>query len=920
MADRVVKVTLLAEIAKYVGDISKAQQATQQLASETSKASKAEKIAAQDAAKSAQIRKQSMETVAKVAIGVGGAITAVGLAALKTGIQYNTLQQTTRAALKTLLGSAQAANAQMDKLDAFARTSPFSKQVFITAQQQLIGFGMEAKKVIPTLDAVQNAVAATGGSSQQLSEITFVLAQIQAAGKITATDLMQLGQRGIDAATLIGSQMGKTGAQIRQDITAGSLSASDALDALTKGMAERFAGAAANVKQTFSGAMDRVKAAWRDFSSVLAEPLVGKNGGGALVDLLNWTADVMRAFIALPEPVKLTASAIAGVTGAILLAGGTAVLAVPKIVAFRVALETLKTQSPLAASAIGQVSSAMRALPYIGFIAGLAAASGQLADVTLEATGARKTLDGLNDSFGELGTKKTIDDALGFSGSTLLKNATSFGWISDVNNQASGLLDTLKGWNVVGRLIGGSTGEFRHNLEELDKTMAGMVAKGDTKSAAEAFTYLASKTDGSKESLNKLKAMFPEYAKAQKDAAQSTKDLGDNTADTAAKQDDAGHAASRYSAALGGVNEMTEEAVKTQQKWIEQVAGSSAAFIDIQSAYDGLVEANKKTAESTAKATKSGKDSWEDFYDGSSVSIDKWIKVLQGQVAAQANWQTNMTKLAGRVSEDTLTELAKLGPKGAPLVAQLVNASDAELAKLDSVTKQRSEQATGTFATTLDQAKPIIAAAAAQLGKKGADEIAEKLGSGAMSIEQVIKKYNLKLKETKLFIWADTSHASSAVDTFIRHQNGRTITIRVRADGISTLQNSVSRMVATSRAGGGPVPGTPSHTDNTLIYAASGEFITRTAQAQKPGNRRVLEWMNAGGDFGGGYANGGFVQPRYASNTTAPVVNVAAPSLEGAVITGRMRLDPDGFVTLIDGRISAAMPSAVSVTSQFGSH
>ncbi|MUP49136.1 hypothetical protein C3L57_08060, partial [Veillonellaceae bacterium M2-8] len=99
---------------------------------------------------------------------------------------------------------------------------------------------MDAKKVIPVLDAIQNAVAATGGSSQQLGEITYVLAQIQAAGKITATDLMQLGQRGVDAATLIGSQMGKTGSEIRRDITNGTLSASDALDALTKGMQAKF--------------------------------------------------------------------------------------------------------------------------------------------------------------------------------------------------------------------------------------------------------------------------------------------------------------------------------------------------------------------------------------------------------------------------------------------------------------------------------------------------------------------------------------------------------------------------------------------------------------------------------------------------------------------------------------------------------
>ncbi|MDK6646186.1 tape measure protein, partial [Actinotignum timonense] len=106
---------------------------------------------------------------------------------------------------------------------------PFSKGAFIQGQQQLLAFGMEAKKVVPTLKAIQDAVAAAGGSSQQLSDVTFVLAQIQAAGKITGQDLMQLGQRGINAAELIGSQMGKTGAQIRQEISNGSLDATKAI-------------------------------------------------------------------------------------------------------------------------------------------------------------------------------------------------------------------------------------------------------------------------------------------------------------------------------------------------------------------------------------------------------------------------------------------------------------------------------------------------------------------------------------------------------------------------------------------------------------------------------------------------------------------------------------------------------------------
>jgi len=106
------------------------------------------------------------------------AATALNLAVAKTGIDYNTLQQKSRAALTTILGGAQQANEQMDKLDEFARTSPFSKAVFIDAQQQMLGFGIEAKKVIPYLNAINETVAATGPTAVALAGATMLLSMV----------------------------------------------------------------------------------------------------------------------------------------------------------------------------------------------------------------------------------------------------------------------------------------------------------------------------------------------------------------------------------------------------------------------------------------------------------------------------------------------------------------------------------------------------------------------------------------------------------------------------------------------------------------------------------------------------------------------------------------------------------------------
>lgn len=280
---------------------------------------------------SARLQASEWQTVSGSLLKVGAAQAAIGTAVAVTGANYNRLQQSSRAALSTLVGGAQQANAQMDKLDAFAKTSPFSKATFIQAQQQMLAFGIEAKKVVPYLDAVQNAVAAAGGNDTSLRGIVEIMAKIQSSAKITATDLMQFGNWGVDAAGLIGSAMGKTGAQIRTEITSGTLDAGTALDALAQGMQSKFGGAAANVKNTFDGAFDRVKAAWRDVTAEMMEPFVGKTGGGLFTDLLNATADLMRGFQKLPTPVKDFTGALGLAATTTTLAAGAAMKFIPHI-------------------------------------------------------------------------------------------------------------------------------------------------------------------------------------------------------------------------------------------------------------------------------------------------------------------------------------------------------------------------------------------------------------------------------------------------------------------------------------------------------------------------------------------------------------------------------------------------------------
>jgi tape measure domain-containing protein len=237
------------------------------------------------------------------AAGIGAtAMAGWATSAIATGAAYNVLQQTAGSALETLMGSAAAASAQMEELGEFARNSPFPRQLWIQAQQQLIGFGVAAEDVIPIFSALQDGVVAVGGSAQSIEEVVLILSKISSVGKVTAEDLNELGVRGINAAGLVGEAWGMTAAEVRDSISSGTVDAAGFIDTLMQQMQANYAGAAEGLRETWVGAFDRIKGATRDIGSIIAAPFIDPQGGGAAVDWANDVADALRVFEAQLGP------------------------------------------------------------------------------------------------------------------------------------------------------------------------------------------------------------------------------------------------------------------------------------------------------------------------------------------------------------------------------------------------------------------------------------------------------------------------------------------------------------------------------------------------------------------------------------------------------------------------------------------
>ncbi|TFC03637.1 phage tail tape measure protein [Cryobacterium mannosilyticum] len=542
----------------------------------------------------------------------------------------------------------------------------------------------------------------------------------------------------------------------------------------------------------------------------------GSSANDSLRGMVQTVSGLVDWYGGLNKEVQGTTLALGVGTAAVFLLSGTLLLGIPKVVAYRAALTTLRGEVGFVDKAAGGLKGTLGVLATVALTAWAAQTIGNLADMAREAAGVKQTVDSLTKSLDAVGTKKTVDVAVNAMGINQLSQLTDGGFFSDLTKGASESAEKLAVWNTSLSLAGVTTNLATSKMKALDQTMAKLVGEGKTQEAADLYAELASRTNGSSEALGRLDALLPGYQDAMSGANDSTADAADKT----------GLAAT----ATTTLAEATDAATKAHDDWIEAVAGSDASFINLVGGYDAVIEKNKAVAESTADSTEDSSDSWSDYYDGFEVNLGDYLAQLQSQVDAQSDWESNMVKLSGRVSQGVLDELAKLGPEGAPLVADLVNASDVELATAETLFAQRAATATGAFATTLSNSSVVIAAAAAQLGQGAADEITTKLSSGTATVEQILTDYGIKIDGFQPSINVETARATAKIAALYA-----LITKPGRVGGQGPL---LSLGDAFSQANGAVVS-----------YHANGSVSEHhTAQIERAGAMRVWAEPETGGE------------------------------------------------------------------------
>src|SRR5690625_1827293 len=468
-------------------------------------------------AASARENEQAWTTVGTAVGGVGAAMGGVLAVVGTMGGQYNALRQTATQALTAITGSAEEAAAQMARMDEFGSQSWLMRDSIIRAQQTMTGFGIETGKVIGYMDSLAEATAAAGGTSQDFEELARIMGQVNSQGKITAETLNQFGIRGVDAAQMIADAMGTTAGDIREQITAGTLDAEAALDALSQGMMMNFEGSSDLVRNTFSGAVADVTAAVRDIGAIMMAPLIDPTGGGFLTEAIGQVGDFLFALRDLPDGVIQVGGALTGITAGVAALGGAAALAYPKWNALWVSLGKITTPALAAGlrstvgalarwgGAVGVTAVALGAVARAITTPGATRGAADLADSIREVADAGGTLADmrLDDVFESLGK---FGDIGPFEGFDMLRDQS----ITEV-------LDKLADPTLTQRIsaaFGGWGAELEKVGEALDEAFVFEIDAGNIEGVQEALQGLGYDAET-------LAQLFPETTTATEGVGQA---------------------------------------------------------------------------------------------------------------------------------------------------------------------------------------------------------------------------------------------------------------------------------------------------------------------------------------------------------------------------------------------------------------
>lgn len=245
----------------------------------------------------------------------------------------------------------------------------------------------------------------------------------------------------------------------------------------------------------------------------------GENGQGPLRTLVQDATAVVHVWNEVPGPVRASAEALTAVAGAVTLAGGAALLFIPKWTAMNLALKD---------TSIGAISArgALGGLGKVGFVGGVLATVAAGITAVDNALRHPPNVDQLTTSLLQLAH---TGETTGELSNTFGKNLSDLGWAIRriVDPSVSQRVDDVtKSILTFGQGSSSSLNEAHDELNGLDSALAGLVQSGHADVAAQAFQRVEAAAKAQGISVDDVARVLPKYGNALTESKNSAELAG----------------------------------------------------------------------------------------------------------------------------------------------------------------------------------------------------------------------------------------------------------------------------------------------------------------------------------------------------------------------------------------------------------
>jgi len=241
---------------------------------------------AQKASKAITVVKKSTDDASGSMSSFGSTLGKIGAAAglatlgkqmidlgLNSALVYDKFENV-RKALGLMTGSTQAGNDLYKVMQDLAARTPFTFDDIAQGTQKLLAMGFTAKEIPATMTAIGDASSAVGGGADGVNRITLALGQMQAKGKITTEEMMQLQEMGVPAFRILADATGVTQQALMDMVSKGIVPADQNLRTLIDAMSKNYGGmmaqqmnSATQAQSNFQDATDRASQALGEITS-----------------------------------------------------------------------------------------------------------------------------------------------------------------------------------------------------------------------------------------------------------------------------------------------------------------------------------------------------------------------------------------------------------------------------------------------------------------------------------------------------------------------------------------------------------------------------------------------------------------------------------------------------------------------------